>query len=121
PNRRGFLAGIAGATLLSTLEAPGAFAQAGPLSPDQRRNRAFVVRRDAAILQRDRPDEILATDNGDEQLYPNRIASFTKGLPHNQLGEVDGNAYNALLRALRSGSASDFEAILLGAAVKLLN
>ena len=69
-----------------------------------------MLRRDAAILQRDRPSQV-STSNGDEQLYPNRIASFHKLLPHNQLGEVDLNAYNAMLRALNSGLASDFEAI----------
>src|SRR5438270_2502603 len=114
------LLGLGGTTLLSTLNAPGAFADTGPLDAAQRRHRAFVLRRDAAILQRDRPTQA-STSNGDEQLYPNRIASFHKGLPQNQLGEVDLNAYNAMLRALNSGLASDFEAIPLGGTGKLAN
>src|SRR5437868_15167354 len=85
------LTALGGAGLLSTWAAPGAFAATGPLSAAQRRHRAFTIRRDAAILQRDRPEQI-STGNGDEQLYPNRIATFTKGLPHNQLGEADLNA-----------------------------
>lgn len=122
PSRRGFLSltGLAGASLLGALEAPSGFADAGPLTAAQRRHQAFVIRRDAAILQRDRPADP-STGNGDEQLYPNHIASFTKALPHNQLGEVDPNAYDALTRALDSGLASDFEAIPLGGTVKLAN
>jgi hypothetical protein len=114
------LTALGGAGLLSTLEAPSALAASGPLDAAQRRHRAFTIRRDAAILQRDRPEQI-STSNGDEQLYANRIASFSKGLPHNQLGEVDLNAYNALLKALNSGQPSDFEAIPLGGTVKLAN
>jgi hypothetical protein len=79
-----------------------------------------VIRRNAAIFQRDLP-ETPSIGNGDEDLYPSRIASYSKGLPHNDLGEVDLNAYNALLRALNSGLASDFEAIPLGGTAKLAN
>src|SRR5215467_15481009 len=71
------LSALAGAGLLSTLAAPDAVADAGPLTADQRRYRAFVIRRDAAILQRDRPAQI-STANSDEQLYANRIGSFSK-------------------------------------------
>ncbi len=55
--------------------------------------------------------------NGDEVAYQaqNFIGNFTKGLPHNSCtGEVDPAAYCALLRALASGAAADFEAIPLG-------
>jgi len=114
------LTALGGAGLLSTLEAPSALAASGPLDASQRRHRAFTIRRDAAILQRDRPEQI-STSNGDEQLYANRIASFSKGLPHNQLGEVDLNAYNAMIKALNSGQPGDFEAIPLGGTVKLAN
>jgi hypothetical protein len=114
------LTALGGASVLSTLSAPSAFAATGPLTAAQRRHRAFAIRRDAAILQRDRPEQS-STSNGDEQLYTNRIASFSKGLPHNQLGEVDLNAYNAMVSALNSGVGSDFEAIPLGGTVKLAN
>jgi hypothetical protein len=110
--------GVTGAALLSTLGVPLAYGDTGPLNAHQRRQRAFVIRRDAAMFQRDRPDT-MSIDNGDEQLYPSRIASYTKALPHSANGEVDLNAYNALLRALGSGLRSDFEAIPLGGTVKL--
>ena len=119
-SRRRFmgLTGVAGAALFSALDLPMASGDTGPLDANQRRQRAFATRRDAAILQRDR-DSMPSIDNGDEQLYPNRIATFTKGLPHSAIGEVDLNAYNAYLTALGSGAESDFEAIPLGGTVKL--
>jgi hypothetical protein len=56
PSRRGFLdlKGIGGAALLSALAVPLAYGDAGPLDANQRRQRAFTIRRDAAIFRRDR-------------------------------------------------------------------
>ncbi len=54
------------------------------------------------------------TPNGDEDLYPDRRASYSKGLPHNDLGEVDPDAFNALINAIGSGKQADFNAIPLG-------
>src|SRR5262249_45467708 len=59
--------------------------------------------------------------NGDEELYPNKIASYSKGLPHNNLGEVDTIAYDSLLGALSTGSPADFENIIMSGSVKLTN
>jgi hypothetical protein len=112
------LTALGGAGLLSTLDAPSALGASGPLDAAQRRHRAFAIRRDAAILQRDRPEQV-STSNSDEQLYANRIASYSKGLPHNQLGEVDLNAYNAMINALNSSQPGDFETVPLGGTVKL--
>ncbi|USK50709.1 hypothetical protein LIT38_04405 [Bacillus sp. CMF12] len=39
--------------------------------------------------------------NGDEQL-PGKIGSYTKGLPHNSLGEVVSEAYDQYMEALSS-------------------
>ena len=36
---------------------------------------------------------------------------FSKGLKHNEFGEVEPAAYKALLKAVKSGSVADFEAI----------
>src|SRR5579883_2678396 len=62
---------LAGAGLVS---APSALADTGPLDPSQRRHRAFVIRRDAAIYQRDVPPAP-SVSNGDEDAYASRIAS----------------------------------------------
>lgn len=58
-------------------------------------------------------------NNGDEELYPNRIGSYSKALPHQPTGEVVPAAYDALLAALRTGNPSAFEQIPMGGSVKL--
>ncbi len=60
-------------------------------------------------------------NNGDEERYALRIGSFTKALPHNNLGEVDTQAFNTLLNALRTANPDDFERITMGGSVKLVN
>lgn len=59
--------------------------------------------------------------NGDEGLYSDYRASFTKGLPHDNLGEVDTSAYETLLGALQTGQNREFEAVPLGGTRKLAN
>lgn len=54
--------------------------------------------------------------NGDEESLPGFIGNFSKGLPHNALGEVFPGAYKQLLAALTSGNPADFEAIPSGCA-----
>ena len=129
PSRRGFLgylglapglSSLAGAGLLGALQVKTALADLTPINETERRHRAFALRRDAALFERDLPDTP-SMSNGDEELYPNRIASFSKGLPHNNLGEVDLKAYGAFIQALVSGRWSDFEAIPLGGTTKLSN
>ncbi|MBS1812927.1 MAG: vanadium-dependent haloperoxidase [Acidobacteria bacterium] len=57
--------------------------------------------------------------NGDDERYPNKIGSYSKALPHNQLGEVELNAYATLVRARTSQKPDDFELIQLGLGRKL--
>jgi len=83
-----------------------------------RRERAFQIRLSTAIAERDVPVPP-QVDNGDELLYPSRIGNYSKGLPHNSIGEVDPAAYGALLTAVTSGEPEDFAKILLGGTVKL--
>ncbi|QGQ48741.1 phosphatase PAP2 family protein [Metabacillus sediminilitoris] len=59
--------------------------------------------------------------NGDEYLFPNKIGNFSKGLPHNSLGEVDINSYNIFIKAMNSGKLSDYNSIPMGGVVKLAN
>jgi membrane-associated phospholipid phosphatase len=82
-------------------------------SSRDRRLRAYETRLQAAALQYQQPVPA-HPNNGDEAKYRNKIGSYTKGLPHNNLGEVDLNAYDIYLRALCSGRPADFERIPLG-------
>ena len=98
--------------------APGAATASG--SAWQRRQQAYQVRQAAALSEFNQPLPA-HPDNGDETLYPNKIGSYSKGLAHNALGEVDLEAYNALLVAVSTGRREDFEAIPLGGTAKLTN
>lgn len=82
--------------------------------------KAYDARVQAATFQKLLPlPEHL--NNGDEERYSLRLGNFTKSLPHNNLGEVDTQAYNTLLNALRTANPEDFERITMGGAVKLTN
>lgn len=80
--------------------------------------KAYKCRMDAAKMARQRP-LVNHTGNGDEERYPNKIGSFTKSLPHNQLGEVDLAAYATLVRARETQDPKLFEEIRLGSQRKL--
>jgi hypothetical protein len=91
----------------------------GPLTNQQRRVAALRTRLEMAQLAFNRPLPA-HPDNNEEQDYP-YIANFSKGLPHNDLGEVDASAYQSMLNALSSGRKADFENIPLGGARPLRN
>ncbi|MFT9599481.1 MAG: phosphoesterase, partial [Mesobacillus sp.] len=93
---------------------------AGPLRAEERNKKTYDIRYQAALDQRYTPLPDPEC-NGDECLYPDKIANFSKGLPHNSFGEVDLNAYKLYLKALRSGRVSDFDSIPLGGSAKLAN
>jgi membrane-associated phospholipid phosphatase len=114
-SRRRLLAGGAALAGLAVAPAAGALpAAAGPAGP---RASARAV---AAQLQAELPHPAHPI-NGDETALPGWIACYSKGLPHNALGEVDPAAYRLLLRAVASRDPADFESIPLGGFVKLAN
>lgn len=76
---------------------------------------------EAEKAPRETPTPSFSTNNGDEDTYPNKIASYTKGLPHNERGEVDLPAYSAFLKAIATGKHADFEAVPLGGRAKFAN
>ncbi len=132
-NRRAFLgqvSGAAAATLAaglvgtpSRLDANAASMNAAGMAPGEgheRRWQAYRRRHDAALAHSNLPLPTFPT-NGDEELYPTKIANYTKGLPHNALGEVDLSAYTAFPKALTTGRPAAFEAIPLGGLVKFAN
>lgn len=58
------------------------------------------------------PDQ---NSNGEETSYSIPfVANYSKSLPHNEFGEVQGDAYRLLLRAVGTGNFADFERIPLG-------
>ena len=131
-SRRGFLGGMAGmaagtlasgvgALVVGTAAAPEAGAvELAPSDPHQRKASAHQLRVNASTAELTRP-AIFHPTNGDEELYPNFIANFTKTLPHNELGEVDPPAYLQLLDAMESGDLAAFDAIPQGLGGSLLN
>ncbi|HZI65639.1 MAG TPA: vanadium-dependent haloperoxidase [Thermoanaerobaculia bacterium] len=129
-DRRRFLGQLGvGAASIAALTASRA--KAAPVPPGKdvgssagyqsfRQARAYELRIAAADMARNRPF-VAHASNGDETRYGNRIGSFSKGLPHNSLGEVDGVAYGAFLGAIASGTMAEFDRIPMGGAVKLTN
>lgn len=80
--------------------------------------KSFRCRTDAANLAKDRAI-VYQTPNGDDELYLNKLASHTKALPHNHLGEVLPAAYATLVKARTTREPADWELITLGLGRKL--
>jgi hypothetical protein len=131
PSRRTFLgrAGVAGAATIAAgvigveplLQTERAQVQAATGS-NQRANECAKLRRDAAMsgLQAT-PQNLQHPNNQDENLYPNKIGNYSKGLPHNNDGTVVLSAYNAMVQAINSGRPADFDVIPLGGSRGLTN
>lgn len=128
-SRRSFLGGTSGLAAMSLIGAPAlsglmsteATAEVmNPTNPNRRRSEAFRIRNQAALIQK-ASSQAKHSTNTDEQLYSGFIANYSKGLPHNHLGEVDTAAYTAFTNALASGNPADYETIPMGGMVKLAN
>jgi hypothetical protein len=92
----------------------------GPLSAKKRRKKAYDLRKKNAKYHTSVPF-VNQLCNGDERFFSNKIANFSKGLPHNPVGEVDLHAYKTYIKALKTGIPDYFEAIPLGGGIKLAN
>lgn len=64
------------------------------------------------------PNEVT---NGDEQRFPNHIGNYSKGLAHNNIGEVLPSSYASFLRAVNSGRSALFDQIQMGGNVPLVD
>jgi hypothetical protein len=104
--------------MLALAALPAGGRQPGPQST--RRQAALKLRQDAALFQSRKPVASHPT-NGDEGSLPAYIGSFTKGLPHSQLGEVMPQAYQSLLAALAVGDETALENINRGSGMKLVD
>lgn len=132
-NRRGFLGLAAGAAASSvafgSLEAgaiPEAQASKGKSGAASTRGPS-KTRGVRAYNHRGRLNKFLLAKqpphphNGDEALYPTKFNCYSKGMPHNNLGEVHPDAYSALLKALGTGLPADFELIPRGGPVRFIS
>ncbi len=131
-SRRAFLQNISGATAaaavttavglpaLGTTSAAASEDDSDAATGAVRANRAFRMRHEAAVAERRVPIPDHPT-NGDESRYANKIGNYAKGLPHNNLGVVDPAAYRSLLHALHTGEPEDFERIIVGGNVGLVD
>lgn len=129
-SRRSFLgrtslltaAGVAGASLFWKKGEDTVLAKdiVGRFDYDKLRDKAYQVRVAAAKANREIPIPPHPT-NGDEEKYPNKIGSDSRGLPHNKLGEVDLKAYDSLTKAVTTQNHDDFEKVILGGTRKLVN
>lgn len=131
-NRRAFLGrvGLAGAATIATgaigveplLQTQRSGVQAANNGSNQRANACAKLRRDVANAgMQATPQNLQHLNNNDEDLYPNKLGNFSKGLPHNDDGTVVLSAYEAMVNALNTGSPADFDAIPMGGAQLLTN
>ncbi|SDJ57228.1 vanadium-dependent haloperoxidase [Salimicrobium halophilum] len=86
----------------------------------KRRLKAFVIRVKAALFYRNRSLSNHPT-NGDETHYQGKIASFSKALPHDSLGEVNVDAYEQYIHILECGEPKDYENLPLAGKRKMVD
>ena len=88
-----------------------------PLRAKERRRNAHDKREKAFVLSNGGPLPV-HRNNGEEAEYLAQngfpVSSYSKGLPHNEHGEVELKAYKALLHALKRGREEDFARIPRG-------
>jgi membrane-associated phospholipid phosphatase len=123
--RREFLANIRRGTALTLASSVVTFGSSNSTRADVpsppggqfRAQRSFENRENAASADRLLPTP-KQTPNQDELLYSIFIGNYSKGLPHNSIGEVSTTAYRTLLSAIDAGSFQAFEQVPLGGNVK---
>ena len=105
-NRRTFIA--SGAILATSAKSPATVAPSPSSAIPSHGQDAYRLRVAAAERLRNGlwPD---SEPNGDESLYSDKRASFSKTLPHDDLGEVDPAAFAVFATTIGHGSAHDFE------------
>lgn len=121
PQKRRFLKTIGGAAVALSLPKLGHTESFDPAdhgavgTADARKRwvgaynkRVFAALNEAAAYQYGQ------TANDDETALPNYTGVFSKGLPHNDLGEVDPAAYQSLLAALATGASADLAKVPMG-------
>jgi len=111
-----------GAALVATLPTtfPSLLEGAAQATLGDRSDDVYKTRLAAAAFERDQSSSAQRA-NGDEEALPRYVGMYSKALPHNDVGEVEPEAYAFLLRALRSGRPRDFDFIPRIGELKLAN
>lgn len=125
-SRRKFLAGVGAALTGGAVlgNAGLAFAQSdnptlgdGLRAPasraDPRVRRCFAIRMGTASDEAHIPVPPHTT-NGDEERYPDKCGTYSKGILQDGIGLVNLDAFQSFKRALNSGNPADFENIIMG-------
>ena len=86
----------------------------------ERAQESYQIRVEAAQAERAIPVPPHPANN-DERLFESKIGNYSKGLPHNSIGEVEPAAYSAFFRAVQSGNPDHWDAIPLGGTTPLTN
>lgn len=126
PSRRKFLgqvgAALTGSALLgktvlasgeSNVTKVGDGIRAPGSRSDPRVRRCFAIRLGTANDEAHIPVP-LHTTNGDEDRYPDKCGTYSKGILQDGIGLVNLNAFQSFKRALTSGNPADFENIIMG-------
>jgi len=131
-SRRAFLKGLGAAATIAGA-APIAVAAARNVMPDvisdvnsptlninARRGQSYLKKVQAAFADK-KIKTPLHLNNGDEVLYPDGTANFTKGFAHDSFGVVDPSAYAAYRAAIKSGKRADFDGLAMGGTMPLVD
>ena len=120
-NRRTFLgrAGAAAVAAGALANASAAFGQTASASSSQsgicnKRIRQTYQDRMGAAHQEATIPAAPQTTNGDEERYPDKSGTYTKGVLQAGYGRVDLHAYQTFKTALTTGDPADFEKIIMG-------
>ncbi len=121
-SRRKFLSQVTAALATGAVlgKIPQAVAQsdhgnglAAPAATDARVRQAYAIRVAAAAKEAQIPVPPHTT-NGDEQLYPDKSGTYTKGILQDGIGLVNLAAYKSFRKAINSGKFEDFENVITG-------
>jgi hypothetical protein len=126
-SRRKFLgqvgAALAGGTVLKAAIASGQnynqatgdgiASPAKPPPKDPRIKQSLAIRTTAATLESQIPVPPHTT-NGDEQLYPDKSGTYSKGILQDGIGLVNLAAFQTFRNAINSGTFQDFENVITG-------
>jgi len=99
--------------LLGGKESVAQAAEIGPLNDTARADASYNYRVGIATAERANP-VVSHPCNGEEALYADKGATFTKTLVHDSFGRVDPSSYNSLINALTTGNPLDFNSIIVG-------